>query len=325
MKKLFLVLMLIFILAVCTYVLTSNGVSATENKDFPDKSEPIEESKKTVESFTGCLTAANAVLVDVGNDSLLFEKNAREKCFPASTTKVLTALIAIENCDLTEEVTVRDEANLPSIESSKAGIRYGEKLSMEQLLNCLLIPSGNDAAYTIAAYTARKACGNKMLSDGEAVQYFCELMNRRAKELGAQNSRFVNPDGFHSADHYSTAYDMCLIAQEAIKHKEFRDIVRRETYRLPDVKIADKNGKKRSEARILINTNKLVLKNDSYYFKYAVGVKTGHTQEAGYCLVSSAGANGKSVLAVVMNSTEEDIWDDSTRLLKWGVKWYNNP
>lgn len=328
MKKFFLISVIVLIFSASIYKLAATVIFDTGSNDyFAEISEKFVNNTasksncfETQASFTGYLSAANAILIDVLKGDILFEKNSKKRCYPASTTKILTALLAIENCRLDEKIIVGDEANFPPLGSSKSGIRYGEKLTMEQLLNCLLIPSGNDAAYSIAVYVARKVSGDKNLSLREAVQYFSELMNKRAKELGAQDSRFVNPDGSHKAEHYSTAYDLSLIAQETLKHKNFRDIVCRESYRIPDVNGVDKNGKQRSEVRILINTNKLLLSNNPHYLKIVTGVKTGHTEEAGYCLVSSGEANGKNVLAVVMNSSEEKVWSDSKKLLENGIK-----
>ena len=340
MKKVFVVFLLIFLAAVWIYKGVLTGTPAEGGKSFhteetsvlpadlsssglvsKNSSSPEETAKKlSPQDGYPALKAYSAILFDLNKGRILHEKNAKEKCYPASTTKILTALIAIENCSLKDSVTVGDEANFPAPGSSMSGIRYGEKLTMEQLLNCLLIPSGNDAAYTIAAYTAGKMSKNGKLSDREAVEFFCKAMNKRARELGAKDSSFVNPDGFHDPEHYTTAYDLCLIARETIKHKEFGDIVRKTVYKLPDVRTKDKTGKQRSEPRVLVNTNKLLIKNDPDYFKFATGLKTGHTEEAGYCLVSTAETGNRDILAVVMGSTEEQVWSDSVKLLQLGLK-----
>ena len=264
------------------------------------------------------LTAECAILVDMASGEVLFDKNADRKCYPASTTKILTALLALENAAMDECFVVGEEVNLINPESSIAGIRYGEKLTLEQLLHGLLISSGNDAAYTIAARTAGKMPGGEGLSDRDTVRFFTGKMNQRANELGAKNSSFANPDGFHHDQHYSTAHDMALIALEAMKHPEFKEIVRTENFRLPDVTAIDGYGEERSEQRFLINTNRLLLKGTNYH-PYATGVKTGHTDKAGYCLVSSAEKDGRTVLAVVMKSTEEKVWMDSRMLLDYGL------
>ncbi len=265
------------------------------------------------------LAANYAILIDIASGEVLFDKNSDSKCYPASTTKILTALLVLENISLDEEIIIGDEANLINPDSSKAGIRYGEKLSIRQLLHCLLIASGNDAAYSIAVHTARKMRGDEELSERDAIRFFSDQMNLKAIELGAINSHFNNPDGFHNQQHYSTAHDIALIALKALGNSEIREVVRKESFRLPDISDIDRNGNEYSERRLLLNTNRLLLQGDDYY-PYATGMKTGHTDKAGFCLVSTAEKDGRSVLAVVMKSTEEKIWLDSRTLLEYGLR-----
>lgn len=264
------------------------------------------------------LTAEHAILIDATSGEILFDKNADSKCYPASTTKILTALLALENIAMDEEFAVGAEVNLINPESSIAGIRYGERLTLEQLLYGLLISSGNDAAYTIAVHTARKMPGGEDLNGLDAIRFFANQMNLRANELGAKNSSFTNPDGFHHDQHYSTAHDIAFIALEAMKNPEFKRIVGTKDYLLPEVTVIDRNRHERTEQRLLINTNRLLLRGTDYY-PYATGVKTGHTDKAGYCLVSAAEKDGRTVLAVVMKSTEGKVWTDSKMLLDYGL------
>ena len=221
MKKLFIMALVVFVLYTAFSRLNAH-------------SEPSNNSKGESGSFN--LTAQNAVLIDEETGEILYEKKSYTKCYPASTTKLLTALVALDYAHADEIITVGDEANLAAPDSSKAGIRYGEQLSLEQLLNSLLIPSGNDAAYTIAAYIGRKASGGKALSERDAVDHFCNLMTAKAKKLGARDSNFTNPDGYQDEAHYTTSYDMALIAKEAMTHAEIRNIVIQTGYRLPDIK-----------------------------------------------------------------------------------------
>lgn len=269
-------------------------------------------------AFTGVIAAQSAVVFDE-DGNVLFESNAGNRQYPASTTKVLTALIVLEHGSLDEVVRVGDEANMPKPGSSIAGLRYGEKLSVSDLLNALLIPSGNDAAYVLAAYTGRKAKNSPNMDAQEAVAAFVELMNEKVRELGASHSHFTSPDGYHDEEQYTTAMDMALIAREALKHKEFRTIVSTETYRLPDVQAKDKDGNVKKIRRVLKNTNLLLDPSSPFYLKGCIGIKTGHTSDAGYCLVSAAEQGGESVVAVVMGSTENAVWTDSSSLLKWGL------
>lgn len=268
--------------------------------------------------FAGMLGARSAVVLDANGDTL-YSLAGDERRYPASTTKVLTALLAVENGNLSDSVAVGEEANLPKPGSSIAGLRYGERLTLEQLLHALLIPSGNDAAYVIAAHIGRKIGGDDRMGDEEAIALFVQRMNTRAIELGAEHSHFANPDGYHDEQHYTTAADMARIAQAAMKHSPLRQIVAKASYALPDVRAKDKDGKLTTQRRVLKNTNELLDRASPYYMKSCSGIKTGHTTEAGYCLVSAAIKGGASVLAVVMDSAQESVWEDSSQLLQWGL------
>ena len=268
--------------------------------------------------FAEPLAARSAVLLD-DQGKVLYALAADEKRYPASSTKVLTALLALEYGTLSDVIRVGDEANMPKPGSSSAGLRYGEKLTLGDLLHALLIPSGNDAAYVIAAYTGRKIAGDSRMEAPEAVSLFVQRMNDRAKELGATHSHFVNPDGFHDDEHYTTAGDMARIARQAMTHDEFRDIVATRRYALPDITVKSENGKSVTRSRVLQNTNELIDDSSPCFFSRCTGVKTGHTSQSGYCLVSSAEDRGGSVLAVVMDSTQDAVWSDSSALLQWGL------
>jgi len=225
----------------------------------------------------------------------------------------------VENGDLSDSVSVGEEANLPDPGSSLAGLRYGERLTLEQLLNALLIASGNDAAYVIAAHIGRAISGDDQMGYEEAIGVFVQRMNSRAKELGAVHSHFANPDGYHDEEQYTTAGDLALIAREAMTHSSLQQIVARSNYALPDVRAKDVDGKQTTQHRVLTNTNELLDSASPYYLKTCNGIKTGHTPEAGYCLISSAAQGGRSVLAVVMDGAQESVWMDSAELLQWGL------
>lgn len=316
MKKILLVEIILILIAVTFNSLIS--LFSEKGQDIYSQSQNEARVSNSIAIKPSRLTAEYAILIDMDSGEVLFDKNADSKCYPASTTKILTALLALENAAMDESFVAGEEVNFINPESSIAGIRYGEKLTLEQLLYGLLIASGNDAAYTIAVNTAGKMPGGEELCGWDAVRFFTDRMNQRAKELGAKTSNFANPDGFHHDQHYSTAHDIALIALEAMKHPQFKEIVRTEGFRLPGVAVIDRNGEERIEQRYLINTNRLLLKGSDYY-PYVTGVKTGHTDKAGYCLVSSAEKDGRTVLAVVMKSTEEKVWMDSRILLDYGL------
>ncbi len=297
---------------------TLQGVTDARNVSNPQQTDAQIKPVQHSSSFTKPLAAGSAVLLD-DTGKVLYSMDSGERRYPASTTKVLTALLALEYGAMDDVIKVGDEANLPKPGSSSAGLRYGEKLTLNDLLHALLIPSGNDAAYVIAAYTGRKIGGDDRMDYHEAVRLFVERMNSRAKELGATHSRFMNPDGFHEEEHYTTAWDMALIARQAMTHDSFRQVVATGQYALPDIKIKDENGKSATRHRVLQNTNELIDSSSPCFLDSCTGVKTGHTSQSGYCLISAAECQGRSVLAVVMGSTQEGIWRDSSSLLQWGL------
>lgn len=255
--------------------------------------------------------AESAILMHAETGKVLYEKNIHSKMYPASTTKILTALLLMETFKPEETIAVGDEINLVGLDSSMSGIIKGEELTIEELMWALLLPSGNDSSYTAAVQVARKKSGNASMPVQEAISYFSELMNKRARELGAKNSNFVNPDGYHDENHYSTAYDLALIAREAMKNELFRKIVSTYIYARKDTK--------NNNDLPWVNRNELINKNSKHYYANATGIKTGHTTPAGYSLVSSASKNGMDLIAVVLkDAAEESRWIDSKALFEYG-------
>ncbi|MCQ6562080.1 D-alanyl-D-alanine carboxypeptidase [Paenibacillus mendelii] len=257
----------------------------------------------------GTLQGEAAVLMDERTGQLLYGKNEHKRLYPASTTKLLTALIALEKGDPDAIVTVGDEALLPSKGESTAGLYKGQQLSLRDLIAAMMLPSGNDAARTIARYTAAVETGKQMTME-EGLETFADMMNKRAEELGAMESHFVNPHGLHDLDHYTTAGDLALIARKARQNKLLRDIVSESEH---TVKTATT-----TMGPTFVNRNKLLQPASGYYFDGANGMKTGYTSAAGYCLVASAKRGGKSYIAVILNSSSSDVWVDATKLLKYG-------
>jgi len=264
------------------------------------------------------ITCEAAIMVEQNSGKVLFERNSRKKMYPASLTKVLTALLAIEELDLNDTITVGREINLKALDASGAGLVVGEKISVSDLLRALLIPSGNDAAYTVAVQVARKKANDPSMSIQQAVDYFAKMMTERAKELGAENSNFVNPHGYHDDNHYSTAYDMYLITKEAMKHEIFREIVSTQYYSIKNDENAESGDKKVEHS--WVNRNLMLRKKGEYYYENATGVKTGYTSKAGNCLISSAEKDKLSVILVTMNfPTEKERWEGSISLLDYGL------
>lgn len=204
-----------------------------------------------------------ALLMDSASGKILYERNAREKRFPASTTKIMTAILALENRKLTDTATVSENA-VSTIPYSYtiANLQIGEVLTYEQLLLVLMLPSANDAATVIAE------------DIGGSVEGFASMMNQKAREIGCENTNFVNANGIHHENHYTTAYDLALIGQYAMKNEPFRKIVSSVKYTLPTTEKYDK------EDRVFTNNNRLINSNSSNYYQYATGIKTGYTDPA---------------------------------------------
>ena len=254
------------------------------------------------------IKAEAAILIDASNGHVLFEKNSAEKKFPASTTKIMTALVtldAVKNGEISLEqpLTLSEEANATlAADGSGIGLKVGEEMKLENLLQGLLIASGNDAAVCIAEGVAG------------SIDAFVERMNKKAAELKMTNTHFVNPHGLHDPDHYTTAADLATLARAAMKNETFRGIVECAHIYLPETNMSDK--------RYFINTNNLVsrMRYPTYFYDKATGIKTGSTTEAGYCLVASAEDEGKSVISVVLKAKDiPQSHTESRNLLKYGL------
>lgn len=229
-----------------------------------------------------------AIVMDIDSGSILYSKNGFDKVFPASTTKVLTAIIAIENLDLEKTVVASENAILSTPDgSSVMYIKIGEILTVKQLLYGLMLPSGNDAANVLA----EEVSGN--------VEKFVEIMNEKAKKIGCTSTHFTNPHGFHDENHYSTAYDMAKILRYALKNETFREIIETKSIDIPQTN-------KTTTARGLINTNKMVNKKykDTYYYEYAIAGKTGFTDEARGTLVTYGKKDNKNIIITVFDGTQ---------------------
>lgn len=255
------------------------------------------------------LTAEGAVVMEQSTGKVLYGKQEQRRLYPASTTKILTALIAAEYGHLDETVIVGDEILLATWDGSKAGLEETEEITLRNLVYGLLINSGNDAANTIAVHIARNVSG-KDLPAQEALDYFAEMMNKRAKEAGALHSNFANAHGYHDPKHYTTAYDLAMIGREAMKNEFFREAVSttamNNTYWVS------------GEGRFWRSKNKLLNEKNSEYYQWATGGKTGYTKAAGQCLITFASKNGLDLVAVVMKSDTNMQWCETKDMLEYG-------
>ena len=261
------------------------------------------------------IEAAAAILVDADTGTVLFDQNAHEQRYPASITKVMTAMLAIEAVDrgelsLNDVITVGSEVNREVGDgSSTQNIKEGEQIRLEDVLYCALTASANEACNVLAQAVSG------------SVDDFVALMNQRAGELGMEDTHFANTHGYHNEEHYTTAYDIALMCREAMQHETFRTIVTAKSYIVPATNL--------HEARELHDTNALVStwRITGYYYEYATGIKTGSTPEAGQCLAASASKDGRNLISVVLGAeniaqsdgtTLRQSFSESKRLLQWG-------
>ena len=240
--------------------------------------------------------ATHAGLYRAGDMTALFEKKSRERIAPASLTKVVTACTALKYCSPDEVFTVGTELELVEEHSSLCLIRPGHRLTLYQLIMGMFLPSGNDAAYTVAVNVGRRVAGNEGLNDRAAADYFCGLMNDFAAEIGAVDSHFVTPEGWDNEDTYSTVYDLALFAAYAMEIEEIREIAA-----IYEKKVFFVSG----ENITWKNFNSLVNPWSTWYCEQAVGLKTGSTENAGKCLLSAVEGEDGLYIAVVMGCQED--------------------
>ena len=263
------------------------------------------------------IDARAALLVEADTGEVLYEKNAHQENYPASLTKIMTALLVFEAIDegrlsLSDELTASETAmaGLPS-DGSTANIKAGETLTVEELLYCMLVVSANEACNILAEAV-----------DGTAAD-FVARMNARASELGCEHTHFGNTSGLHDARHYTTAWDLYLITCEALKHEKFMEICNTKSHTVPATNLTDK-------PRELHTTNYLISnwRARGYVYRDAQGIKTGSTPEAGYCLISSALRGSRHLISVVLGAERVTLengvtiqtrsFSETTRLFDWG-------
>lgn len=239
------------------------------------------------------VSAKSAILIEAQSGEVIFSKNADTRLPMASTTKIMTALVAIENCDISKPVSVSPDA--VGVEGSSVYLYPEEKLTVEDLLYAMLLESANDAAAAIA------------IEVGGDIEGFAEMMNKKALDMGLVDTHFENPHGLDGDAHYTTAYELALIAREAMSNEAFRKIV--STYK-KTIPLNETQG-----VRLLINHNKL-LKS----YEGAIGVKTGFTKKSGRCLVSAADRDGLMFIAVTLGAPDD--WRDHSNMLDYGYSLY---
>lgn len=280
MKKITAILLAFVILFTCSF--PSYATSATETEattEHPETTEYPDDITREPD-----LVSNAAIVMDAASGQILYEKNAYDKKYPASITKILTTLLALENnVDPDETITMSENA-IWGIErdSTNIGLDVGEQVTIKDLLYATMVKSANECAYALAEIVA-----------GD-IESFADLMNKRAEEIGCQNTHFVTPNGLHDDNHYTCAYDMALITKTALQNDTFREIAGTLNYTVPATNLTD-------ETRPLWNGNKMINPAEPYYYEYCEGGKTGYTTVANNTLVTFAKKDGLELICVVLD------------------------
>ena len=245
------------------------------------------------------LFSKSCILMDGPSGEVLFESASRERRYPASTTKILTLMVALESGGLEDIVTIPQEAADVPADSSLVPVTPGEQMRKLDLLYGLMIRSGNDAANAVAVLEAG------------SVEAFVERMNDKAAQIGMRDSHFANPHGYHDEEHYTTAYDLALLARAGMSDPDFCRIVTCLSYTLPPTSKRD--------ALTLRNEYEIFDPASELYLPYAAGIKSGYTSRAGFCYVGAAQQDGRSLIAVVLGAPSRNrAWKDLQKLFEYG-------
>lgn len=249
------------------------------------------------------VAAEGMILIDSQTGTILAQKNANKKLAPASTTKIMTALLTLENTKLTDIVTVGAEP--PFADGSSIALKEGDQYTVEELLHALLLESANDSAMALAEH----------ISGSE--ENFVKLMNKRAKELGTQNTNFVTSNGLYDENHYSSAYDLALIMKEALEHPDYLRISKVPSYELPISKVDN-------QTKWVNNTSNMINPNSKHYYKNLLASKTGYTEVARSSFVAAAEENGQKLISVLLKAeNKSDNLKDTRALFDYGFENYD--
>jgi len=284
------------IICLCMILLPVTQVQAKRSKNYWPK-------------LSDDITAGSAILMDIDTGTILYKKNINEKCYPASITKILTTLIAVENCSMDEIVTFSSDAiyNTISVERSSSIWRdIGEKMTMEECLYAVMLESANECAYAVAEHV------------GGSLSKFVKMMNDKAEELGCTSSHFANPHGLPDEKHYLTAHDMAVIARAAYQNETFRLICGTKRYTIPPTN-------KHSDPTYMTNHHKMLYPKDTaaYLYDYCMGGKTGYTTAAGNTLVTFAEKDSMTLVAVILNGSSPNYWNETRSLFEYGFENFN--
>lgn len=279
----------------------SGAVNQKSEVEQKKEEKLTEDAKKAKEKkHTISLSAVSGVLMDASNNRVLYEKDGYKELAMASTTKIMTCLIALENGSLEDKVTVsKRAASMPDVQLN---IKVGEQYKLGDLLYSLMLESHNDSAVAIAEHI------------GGSVEGFASIMNQKAKELGCEHTQFVTPNGLDAQGHYTTAYELAKIASYAIQNEKFLEVTNTPSWEFKELT--------KGKAHVVSNKNRFL-----YMMDGAIGVKTGFTNHAGYCFVGAVNRDGKKFVSVVLGSGwpphKTYKWKDTTQLMKYGLSNYH--
>lgn len=324
MRRIFsIVLLFILLLAGAGRDVYATGVDAQEAGQETDQEEELTEKEKREQMLKeiydmpvqsneikgwpkGPGTYGDAAIVmDAGTGAILYAKNIDEHFYPASITKVLTALVALENGKFEDPVVVSEDCvSFLEPGDSSIGLKKGNKISLEQALYATLLASANEAAYAVGENVGKNA--------GHDYAWFLEQMNQRCRELGGTNSNFANTNGLPDPDHYTCARDMALIGSEMFKYPEFFKIVQTMQYEIPASDTCQKH--------IFQQKHKMLNESSREYYKYAVGGKTGYTPDALNTLITMADKDGMQLVCVVLHTQSGHHYGDTRKLFDYGYK-----
>ena len=289
-----------------------DGASTSDSTDNTAVTTADNDSSVTaLASNSPALDATAALLVSPDSGMVLYSKNADQKRYPASTTKIMTALLTLENVSNLDETVTSEAVDFENVtaDSSNAGILLGEQVTVRDLLYALMLPSANEAAYMLARHV------------GGSWEQFVDMMNDRAAELGCTGTHFCNPCGLHEEDHYTTAHDLYLIAKEAMTDVTLRDIVSTVQHRMAKTNL--------HEERIIYTTNQLIFSSfQPWSYANCLGIKTGHTSQAGNCFVGYAEYGDAKLFSVVLGCSDSSkeypsvaaSFTDTKKLCQWGFE-----
>ncbi|MDR3239412.1 MAG: D-alanyl-D-alanine carboxypeptidase [Clostridiales bacterium] len=264
------------------------------------------------------LTATAAILVESATGKVLYAQLENQRVYPASMTKILTALVVMDYLQPEDFLVLGPEINEAPQGSSMAYHQVGETILVENLLRGLLIPSGNESGCALAYAVAKSLRQGEDLPYAEAEQLFCDLMNEKAQALGAADTHFTNPHGFHDDNHYTTASDMSLFAREFMENPILAEIVSEPKFDGNGAGLHPPAGAVTKVYSNWQNHNKLIIYDDPDFYTYANGIKTGTTQEAGDCVAASAEKDGVKLIAIICQSKEPGRWVDAKTLFEHG-------